>query len=187
MIRLYRLLMISGTVMVLALFAGCGPSTTVGTTVSFTTMADLSSIAATKSSSTTTNLPTSTLRSGPVTLRAGAPIYFIDNTIFITLSNHSNRTIYFPDHLTNCTIVLLQQQMNGNWLTANLCRLEIATRIHSLGARQRLIVRLVAPLNGWLPGLYRATLSYRTSLNAGRPTTIFSAVFKVVLAVRPVP
>ncbi len=184
MIRIYRLL---GTIIVLTLFAGCGPNTTAGTTVSFTTMADLSSIAATKSSSTTTNLPTSTLRSGPVTLRAGAPIYFIDNTIFITLSNHSNRTIYFPDHLTNCTVVLLQRQMRGNWLNVNPCRLEIATRIHLLGARQRLIVRLVAPLNGWLPGLYRATLSYRTSLNAGRPTTIFSAVFKVVLVVRPVP
>jgi hypothetical protein len=184
MIRIYRLL---GTIIVLTLFAGCGSNTTAGAIVPLTTMSDLSSVAATKSSSTAANIPTSTLRTRPVTLRVGSPIYFIGNTISITLSNHSNRTIYFPDHLTNCTIVLLQRQMNGNWLTANLCRLEIATRIHSLGARQRLIVRLVAPLNGWLPGLYRATLSYRASLNAGRPTTIFSAVFKVVLVVRPVP
>ena len=169
--------MISGTMMVLALLAGCGPSTTVGAT----------GLPIVVTSSSVTNGSASTGKTGPVILHTNAKVYGIKDTIFVTLSNHSNRTIYFPDHLTNCTIVLLQQPMNGNWLTANLCRLEIATRTHSLGARQRLIVRLVAPLNGWLPGLYRATLSYRTSLNTGRPTTIFSAVFKVVLVVRPAP
>ena len=177
MMRLYRMFMISGTMMVLTLLAGCGPGTIIGG-------ADLP-IAVTNRSLTTSNDPAGTVRTGPVTLHTNALSYVIKATIFVTLSNQSNHTLYFPDHLTNCTVILLQRQKvqplageNGQ-AGINPCRLGIATRIHSLDAGQRLVVRLVAPFNGWLTGFYRATLSYRTSLNAGPSTTIYSAAFTV--------
>lgn len=182
MMRLYRLFMIPGTMLVLALLAGCGPDVAIGGTGL--------PITVTNCSLTTSNDPAGAVRTGPVTLHTNAKVYRVNDTIFVTVSNQSNRTIYFPDHLTNCTVILLQrlkvQPLAGGSVQAginpfgiNPCRLEILTRIHSLGPGRRLVVRLVAPLNGWPPGLYHATLTYGTSLNAGSSTTIYSAVFTV--------
>ena len=177
MMRLYWLFMIPGTMMVLALLAGCEPNVTIGG-------AGLP-ITVTNRLLTTSNDPAGAVRMGPVTLHTNARSYGIKATIFVTLSNQSNRTIYFPDHLTNCTVILLQrlkvQPLAGDSVQTgiNPCRLAIRTRIHSLGPGRRLVVRLVATLNGWPPGLYRATLTYGTSLNAGSSTTIYSAVFRV--------
>jgi len=177
MLRIYQLLITFGTLTVLALLAGCGPNTTNGPTSLPTTT--------TGPSTTATSDSTQAVRTGPVTLHADAPFYRTGDTISVTLSNQSSQTIYFPDHLTNCTVILLQRQkvqpLAGENAQAgiNPCRLGIATRIHSLDAGQRLVVRLVAPFNGWLTGFYRATLSYRTSLNAGPSTTIYSAAFTV--------
>jgi hypothetical protein len=177
MLRIYQLFITFGTLTILALLAGCGPNTSDGATSLPTTT--------TGPSTTATRASTQAVRTGPVTLHADAPFYRTGDTISVTLSNQSSQTIYFPDHLTNCTVILLQRQKvqplageNGQ-AGINPCRLGIATRIHSLDAGQRLVVRLVAPFNGWLTGLYRATLSYRMSLNAGPATTTYSAAFTV--------
>jgi hypothetical protein len=159
--------------MVLVLLAGCGPSTTIG-------MTGLSIVV---TSSSVTNDLAGAVRTGPVTLHTNAKVYGIKDTIFVTVSNQSNRTIYFPDHLTNCTVILLQRQpiqlpVSRGMQPVNLCRLKIVTRLHALGARQSLIVRLVAPFHGWPPGAYRAVLSYRKSISAGVTTTI-STGFRV--------
>src|SRR6266566_855443 len=99
MMRIYRLFIISGTMMALAVLAGCGPSTTiVGASLPIT---------ATNRSLTTSNDPAGAVRTGPVTLHTNAKDYAIRATIFVTVSNQSNHTIYFPDHLTNCTVILL--------------------------------------------------------------------------------
>jgi hypothetical protein len=177
--RIYRLFMVSGTMMVLAVLAGCGPNVAIGGTGL--------PITVTNRSLTTSNDPAGAVRTGPVTLHSNAKDYGIRATIFVIVSNQSNHTIYFPDHLTNCTVILLQrlkvQPLAGDNVQAgiNPCRLGIVTRIHSLGPGRRLVVRLVAPLNNWPSGFYHATLIYRTSLNAGPSTTINSAVFTVGL------
>jgi hypothetical protein len=177
MLRIYQLLITFGTITVLVLLAGCGPNTSTGATSLPTTTIG--------PSTTATSASTQAVRTGPVTLHTDAPFYRTGDTISVILSNQSSQTIYFPDHLTNCTVILLQRQKvqplageNGQ-AGINPCRLGIATRIHSLDAGQRLVVRLVAPFNGWLTGFYRATLSYRTPLNAGPSTTIYSAAFTV--------
>ena len=176
MMRLSRLFVIPGTMVVLALLAGCGPNVAIGG-------AGLP-ITVTNRLLTTSNDPAGAVMTGTVTLQTNARSYGIKATIFVTLSNQSNRTIYFPDHLTNCTVILLQrlkvQPLAGDSVQTgiNPCRLEILTRIHSLDPGRRLVVRLVATLNGWPPGLYHATLTYGTSL-AGQSTTIYSAVFTV--------
>ncbi len=178
MLRIYRLLIIFSALTAVALLAACEPNTTANATGQSRT-ADPSSTAATAGSFAFA------VRRGSVTLHVDARSYRTGDTISVTLSNQSNQTIYFPDHLTNCSVILLQglkvkplAAENGQ-ADINPCRLAIATRIHSLGPGQRLVVRLVAPLNGWAPGFYRATLTYRTSLNAGSSITIHSAVFTV--------
>ena len=185
MLQIHRLLIIFSALTVVAVLAGCGLNTTTNATGLSTTTAEPSSTAATKASPMTTSSSISAVRTGPVTLYVGAQFYRTGDTISVTLSNQSNQTIYFPDHLTNCTVILLQRQKVQSVVAANgqaiidACRLAIATRMHSLGAGQRLVVRLAAPLDGWPPGFYRATLSYRMSLNGGPSTTIRSAVFTV--------
>lgn len=185
MLRIHRVLIILSALTALALLAGCGSNTTANQTGLSASTLEPSSSAATKPSPTTIGNSTATTRTSSVTLQVDAPYYQKGDTISVTLNNQSNQTIYFPDHLTNCTVVLLQrlkvQPVAGDDVQVifDPCRLAIATRLHSLDAGQRLVVRLVASASGWVPGLYRATLSYRTSLDAGPSTTISSVVFTV--------
>lgn len=124
--------------------------------------------------------PTPTATTGPVTLRAGAASYHTNDTIEVTLTNASASTIYFQDHLTNCTIIQLQHQVNERWEIVNQCRLMIATHWHTLDAGQSVTVQLVStPDRLWVAGLYQATLQYSTSRASGLLTTIYSAGFQV--------
>lgn len=124
--------------------------------------------------------PQPTATSGPVTLSIGAPSYHINDTIEVTLRNSGTSSIYFQDHLTNCTVIQLQHQTNNSWETVNKCPLEIATHWQKLDAGQRLTVKLVpSPTRPWVTGLYRATLTYKASPTSGPSTAIYSAEFQV--------
>ncbi len=193
MYRVQRLFVIISTLTAFALLAGCGSNTTANQTDLSTSTSETSSSAVVKPSPTTGGNSTAVARTGPVTLSTDAPNYRTSDTITVTLSNQSNQTIYFPDHLTNCTVILLQrlkvQPRAGDDVQGivNPCRLAIVTRIHSLGAGQRLDVGLVASPAGWAPGIYRASLTYRTSPDAGPSTTISSAAFTVGPLLPPQP
>jgi hypothetical protein len=150
--------------MALALLTGCGQNS--------------SSTGANQPSPTPT--PTTATTTGPVTLHVQAPSYQPNETIEVTLSNSGTSTIFFPDHLTNCTVIQLQHQVNGQWENVQKCLLMIATRLHSLNAGQSLLVKLVPALDHpWVIGDYRATLSYGTSREEANPTRIYSEVFQV--------
>jgi hypothetical protein len=185
MLGIHRLLIIFCALMSLVLFAGCGSNTAANQTGLSKLTPNNSSSSAAKPSSTTNGYSTAVARTGPVTLYTDAQYYRKGDTISVTLSNQSNQTIYFPDHMTNCTVILLQrlkvQPLAGDYVQVifDPCRLAIATQIHSLDAGQHLVERLVTSASGWVPGLYYATLSYRTSLDAGSSTTIKSGVFTV--------
>lgn len=176
MVRIYQLLIIFGTIAAMILLIGCGQRATTGTTGLFT--------ATTTPSPRTTNAPTRTANPGPVTLHVDAQSYRSTDTITVTLINQSNQTIYFPDHLTNCSVILLLRlkvqplTSDSGQAAIEPCKSEIATWIHSLAAGQSLVVRLIAPINGWSPGIYHAMLSYYTSLKK-TPTTISSTAFVV--------
>jgi hypothetical protein len=177
MVRIYQLLIVFGTIAAMILLIGCGQPTTTGTTGPFT--------ATTTPSLKATNAPTSIANPRSVILQVAAQTYLSNDTITITLHNQSNQTIYFPDHLTNCSVILLLR-LNVQPLASDSgpsaispCRAEIVTRIHSLAAKQDVAVRLIAPSNGWLPGIYHATLSYYSSLSLRTPTAIRSAAFTV--------
>ena len=184
MVRIYQLLIIFGTIAAMILLIGCGQPTATGTTGLFTATATPSLRTTNAPTRTATNASTRTANPGPVTLHVDAQSYRSNDTITVTLINQSNQTIYFPDHLTNCSVILLlglkvqPLASDSGQAAIEPCRSEIATRIHSLAAGQNLVVRLIAPINGWSPGIYRAMLSYYTSLTK-TPTTINSAAFVV--------
>jgi hypothetical protein len=169
------LLLIVFFILALTSLVGCGYNTTTGTTVSPT----VTTASSPPASNGTAVPPTVTNETGFVTLRTDAPTYRTGDAISVTLSNQSLQTVLFPDHLTNCTVVLLQHQVNESWESINLCKLMILTRLHSLDAGHSLTVRLVAPPNQWVPGLYRAKLSYNASQQSNHLITIYSAVFQV--------
>ncbi len=177
--RICRLLVPLSAIVALALLAGCGPYSTNSSATSTTPPT-----AVVKSSTpvkrpiptprpTPTPLPHS-LRTGPVTLNASASVYQPGDTIVLTLNNQSSQTIHFPDHLTDCTVILLQHLVNGTWAPVAPCRLMTVTRLHSLNPGQVLVVRLIAPRT---LGTYRGVLVY---FAPGSSRTIFSGDFQVV-------
>ncbi len=174
--RIHRLFLLMGIMLIPALLAGCGQqSSTGGGTNATPTPTHAPSPAVTKT-------PFSTATTGAVSLRVGATSYRTADTISVTLSNRSTQAISFPDHLTNCTVIQLQRQVHGNWENVNTCLLMTATRLHQLDAGKRLTVALVSSVARlWAAGLYHATLRYSTTQTFGGPTTtISSAGFQVV-------
>ena len=163
MFRRPGLLLIVSLLLSLTSLMGCGSNTTTDTAVS-----PAASMA-----------PSSLARTGSVTVGADAATYRSGDAIAVTLSNQSMKSILFPDHLTSCTVVLLQRQANASWESISLCTLMIVTRMHSLDAGHSLMVRLVAPPKQWMPVLYRVKLSYGTSQQSNQLITISSAVFHV--------
>ena len=176
MMRIHRLFLIAGVIMIAAQLTGCGQNGSTGAGTNATpTPANVPS-------PTVANTPLPTASTGPVTLRVGATTYHATDTISVTLSNQSTRAIYFPDHLTNCTVILLlQHQVDGGWQNINVCKLMILTSLHKLEAGKSLTVDLTSPSSLWPVGLYRATLRYGTSQTfGGLTTTLYSAGFQVV-------
>lgn len=165
-----RLLLFGSALLTLVLLVGCGTNSPGG---------------AASPPSQTPAKPTSTAGAGAVTLQVDKSFYRAKETITVTLKNQSSQTIWFPDHLTNCTVILLQRQKaqpqapDQGQNTQNLCKLMTATRMHALAARQQLVVPLLAPKEGWLTGWFLATLSYRTSPTANTATTIASPAFTI--------
>ena len=176
MTRSYQVIFVLAIIPAMFLFAGCGQFATTNTTNQNTvTMTPVLK---------TTVTATHGLNSSVVTLHTDKLSYQIKDTISAILKNQSNQTIYFPDHLTDCSVILLQRlpvqplSSDSGQTGINPCRSEIVTRMHSLPAGQTLVVKLLAPSSGWLPGLYHATITCNTSFK--QPKTIYSAAFTVV-------
>lgn len=167
--------LLAGVIVVAAQLTGCGQhGSTGGGTNATPAPTNIPSPAV-----TSTSLPTAS--AGQVSLRVGATTYHASDTISVTLSNQSPQAISFPDHLTNCTVILLQRQGNGSWQSVNLCKLMTPTRLHKLEAGKSLTVALTPPPSLWDIGSYRATVRYGPAQPfGGSATTLSSAVFQVV-------
>jgi hypothetical protein len=173
--RRHPLFLIAGMIVIAAQLTGCGQNgSTGGGTNATPAPTNVPSPAV-------TNTPLPTASTGPVILRVGATTYHASDTISVTLSNQSTRAIYFPDHLTNCTVILLQRQVIGGWQSVNVCKLMTPTGLHKLEAGKSLTVDLTSPPSLWGVGLYRAMLRYGSAQTfGGSATTLYSAGFQVV-------
>ncbi len=174
--RAHRLLVLVCLLVIPALLASCGQHFSHGAAGAPTSVITPTP---TTRPSPSPPLTATTTATGTVTLTLSAASYHPNEVISVTLSNRSTRTIFFLDHLTYCTVIQLQQWVNGNWASVSLCRLEIVTRMHELHAGQSLVVKLVPPPGQWTPGLYRATLSYLVASTTGQRSTIHSVEFQV--------
>ncbi len=181
MLRRLTLLLIACLLLVSTSLAGCRTNATNDTAVpsTVTTASSPPTGTGTAVSPTVMTEPSHPAETGFVTLRTDALSYRSSDTISVTVSNQRSQTIHFLDHRTNCTVVLLQRNVNGSWESLNLCKLMIVTRVHTLEPGQSLLVKLIAPANQWLPGLYRINLSYEASQDSSYMITIYSAVFHV--------
>ena len=115
--------------------------------------------------------------SGPVTLELAGSSYKTGDIITVTVSNQSGRIIEFADHATECSVVLMQQKVSWGWSSVRPCKLMTATRLHELGAGQKMEVKVGGRGAQWQAGTYRFTLSYR-GVGSGL-TTIDSQEFQV--------
>lgn len=143
-------------IMVIFLLAGCGNNGVGGTGTT----------------------PTQQPPTSPITLQVGAARYQPGSTISVTIKNQSNQTVYFSDHKTNCTVLLLERQTANTWTPIAPCRLMIATRIHSLQAGDTLEVKFTTT-SQWSTGSYHARLDYSDKAGIGNtvPTTVYSSTF----------
>lgn len=116
----------------------------------------------------------------PVTLQVDMTSYHPGDTIRVTLKNQSGQTIYYADHRTNCTVLLVERQVASSWEPVALCKLMIATRIHSLKAGDSSAVTLVSTQQ-WPSGTYQARLDYSNRADTGSSTltTVYSTHFRL--------
>lgn len=119
---------------------------------------------------------------GKVTVQlATIPQQVTDSMMFI-IDNQTNQQILFSDHLSECTVLLLQVQApasSGTWQAVAPCKLMTATRLHTLEAGKTLTITLKPPASQWTPGLYRALLSYIPAGAGHTLRTVFSSSFQV--------
>ena len=127
-----------------------------------------------------TPVPTGMTPTPAVTLQVGAASYQPGSSISVTIKNQSTQAIYFADHRTNCTVLLLERQVASAWEPVAPCKLMIMTRLHSLKAGEPLEVKIVTS-DQWPTGSYRARLDYsfKSDAGVGAPTIIYSSLFRV--------
>lgn len=121
---------------------------------------------------------------GKVTLQINTLPQHANASMVLLLNNQTNQEILFSDHLTECTVLLLQVQpqspaSSGTWQTVAPCKLMIVTRLHSLANGKTLTIALIPPGGQWAPGTYRALLSYIPGGADHQPQTVFSPSFQI--------
>ena len=111
-----------------------------------------------------TKLATMTSTPGAVTLRLGQAHAGMTDTVSVTVVNGLPTPILVEDHQSECTVVTLEQQVDGGWLAVAPCQLETPTLLQSIrsGATETVTLR---PAGGpqprvWQAGTYRFALSY---------------------------
>lgn len=118
---------------------------------------------------------------GKVTVQLARVPQQVGDSMVFTINNQTNQQILFSDHLTACTVLLLQVESpgSGTWQAVALCKLMTVTRLHTLEAGKTLSITLTPPGSQWTPGLYRALLSYAPSGADRTLRTVFSPSFQV--------
>jgi hypothetical protein len=192
MVRLHRLTIAVVSAGMIVFLAGCGQNST-GNSASQpgisgtpgTAQPVKTGIVPTKVPLHPSPTPTAPVQlTGKVTLQIDTIPQSAGDSMVFTLNNQTNQQIHFSDHLTECTVLLLQVQpqsaaSSGIWQVVAPCRLMILTRLHSLDAGKTLTITLMPPGEPWAPGLYRASLTYFSTSANQKLQTVFSPSFQV--------
>jgi archaellum component FlaG (FlaF/FlaG flagellin family) len=128
---------------------------------------------------TATNTPQLTSAPGPVTITINALTYRTNDTITVTLNNRGSQAIFFVDQHTNCTVLLMQRQVDGKWQNIENCYVARRSIWSTLNPGQQLQVKLNPPRGNWLPGRYRVNLDFSIGQTSYSFTTLSSVDFQV--------
>lgn len=112
----------------------------------------------------------STINQGLVTIATSHGTYATTNDIAATVTNKTGKPIFTYNHKASCTILAIQQQVNGEWVTPDKlvagCPLETPTGLVELAPGQPQTVSIHAGYlrsAPWPAGTYRLVLTYFTS------------------------
>lgn len=136
--------------------SACGVSAT--TAQPGTTAASTQSISLTPIPSATAGvaLTVAPIR-GAVTISLDKTHYRAGELALVTVTNGLAQNISTTDHKSGCSIVALEQQVNGSWQTVEPCRLQTPTLMVELAKASVTEVKIGIPNT---PATYRVTLSY---------------------------
>ena len=187
----HRLVQIGSVLAIAAcvLLVGCGVSgvagTTNGTAASATATATAcqpTSVAATGSSR---DLVMERVNQEPVGVTTDRCQYEGSDAIVVTITNNLASTIYVTDHHTDCSVIILQKDVNGIWSNQVRCPSGILTRNIPIQPHSTLRQTL-HPSQGygaalsWPSGTYRLYLPYATKAGAASSTAqTFSTTFTI--------
>lgn len=189
MIRLYRPILLLASAGMLLLLAACGQN--FGGSGNNSSQPGLGGTPGTaqivKTGIVPTNVPPRPSQTAPaqltgkVTVQIDTPPQRISDSMVFTINNSTNQQVLFSDHLSECTVLLLQVQpaTGGTWQAVAPCKLMTVTRLHMLEAGKTLTVTLTPPGGHWTPGLYQALLSYIPAGADHTPRTVSSPSFPV--------
>ncbi len=116
---------------------------------------------------------------GTVTMTINARSYRPIDTIKVTLNNQGSQAIFFVDQHTNCTVLLIQQQVDGKWQNIENCYVARRSIWSNLNPGQQLQVKLDPPRGNWLSGRYRINLDYSKGQASYSFNTLSSVDFQV--------
>jgi hypothetical protein len=128
-------------------------------------------------------LPTATNLA--VILTTDRPLYHVAQPIGVNIQNQSASAYYALDNHSSCTVVQLQERLQGSWVDVMPC--SAGAQGHALEIAPKLSFPLtLAPgnapdnANAWQPGVYRLALTYGTKADGSGATALcFSVGFQV--------
>lgn len=183
------ILLIAATISACALKSG---SASAGTTTSSTGHATPITTAVHTSTITPTVTPKPSSTTGQIRLLPSAARYSASDVITVTIHNGTDTTAYAMAHFTDCSIILVERQVEGSWHPVNQCAdgnpHPVVTQI-APGAETTVQVAATSAssdaqadaMSQWPAGIYRAELTYTSSQSAafGTGTSVFSSIFIV--------
>ena len=94
---------------------------------------------------------------GVVTVSLDKAHYHSGDLAIVTVTNGLAQSISTTDHKSSCSIVQLEQQVNGSWQAVEPCRLQTPTLVVDLAKGSVTEQKIGIPST---PATYRVTLSY---------------------------
>lgn len=138
------------------------------------------------------NTSAATLTTGPVTIATDHSAYANKDVMKITISNHLSTAIYAFDTQASCSILNLQIQQNGQWVTSNALRCPLGraaaeVKIAPGGVYTTTIgatVMSIGSRSALADGTYRLVLNYfEAAQGSATPTSTATAIFSATLTV----
>lgn len=111
--------------------------------------------------------------------------YGPSSTIFVWAGNGLSQCIYTTDYHSDCSIVVLERQVDGNWQPQANCPRATPTQIAALPPMRAAFVQLPPEASGtqpgvWPVGTYRVAFSYRLDREgADQPIEVDSGSFTI--------